>query len=381
MTLFYSVIQFLFWFAYGTALSFSSVYLLACGLDNTMIGVISSAACALSVLLQPLLAAYADRERSLSIKTILLMLIALLLAVGVLLILLSPPGTALSGLLLGGAILCMQISLPMVNALAAAMINAGKKLNFSLARSFGSIGYAVMSFSVGRLAAVHGASVLPLILSLNAACLLIAVFAFPFRKAPAPRSAAPGSSGGVIAFLRRYPAFSAVLCGCALIYTGHVLINNFLYQIVTFKGGNSEHMGIIMGLAGLLEILTMVFFPTLLKWRKCSFWFRICGVFFTLKCLCTLLAGSMGAMYAVQLIQPLGWGLMTVASVYWANEQMAPQDTVKGQAYMTMSLSIGTIIGSLIGGWLIDSAGVSAMLIASILLSALGTGINLLKAK
>ena len=159
-----------------------------------------------------------------------------------------------------------------------------------------------------------------------------------------------------------------------------MLINTFLFQIVTHKGGTSQHMGIVMGLAGLLEVITMFLFTRMLRWRDCGFWFGISGVFFTLKSLATLLAGSMGALYAVQLIQPMGWGLMTVSSVYYVNTLMAGADKIKGQAYMTMTLSVGTIIGSLCGGWLIDRAGVNGMLIASVACGAIGACIVLRRA-
>ena len=85
MNVIYAVIQFLFWFSYGTVVNFNSVYLLQCGLTNTAIGLIGSIACALSVLLQPALATYADREKSISIKSILLFLYSGLVCIGILL--------------------------------------------------------------------------------------------------------------------------------------------------------------------------------------------------------------------------------------------------------------------------------------------------------
>ena len=89
----------------------------------------------------------------------------------------------------------------------------------------------------------------------------------------------------------------------------------------------------------------------------------------------------MTAIYLVQIFQPLGWGLMTVASVYYVNELMREQDRIKGQAYMTMFLSVATIIGSLGGGWMIDAVGVNGMLIAAILCGALGTVIVMLSGR
>ncbi len=158
-----------------------------------------------------------------------------------------------------------------------------------------------------------------------------------------------------------------------LIYISHAVINNFIYQIVVPRGGTSEHMGTAMALAGLLEVLAMFCFPALTRWKDSGFWFRVSGVFFTLKALCTLLAPNMTVFYLVQLFQPLGWGLMTVSSVYFVNRLMQEQDRIKGQAYMTMSLSVATIIGSLGGGWMIDTFGVDGMLTAAVISSALGT--------
>ena len=82
LTIPYALIQFFFWFVYGAAVNFASVYLLSSGLNNTVIGLISAAACALSVLLQPLLASYADRPHSPSVKALLAGMTAVLLIFG-----------------------------------------------------------------------------------------------------------------------------------------------------------------------------------------------------------------------------------------------------------------------------------------------------------
>ena len=132
-------------------------------------------------------------------------------------------------------------------------------------------------------------------------------------------------------------------------------------------------MGTGMAIAGSLELLSMVFYSRLLRIRESAFWFRISGVFFTLKSLGTLLAPNIPLFYAVQFLQPLGWGLMAVSSVYYVDEIMEARDRIKGQAYMTMALTIGTITGSLSGGVLIDTFGVNGMLAVAVLSNALGT--------
>lgn len=89
------------------------------------------------------------------------------------------------------------------------------------------------------------------------------------------------------------------------------------------------------------------------------------------------LARGVGSLYLVQILQPMGWGLMTVSSVYFVNMLMEDRDTIKGQVYMTMTLSAGTIIGSLIGGGLIDMAGIPGMLSVAVICGAVGTYIVL----
>ena len=59
----------------------------------------------------------------------------------------------------------------------------------------------------------------------------------------------------------------------------------------------------------------------------------------------------------------LGWALIAVSSVYYVNSIMDAQDAIKGQAYLTMTYTLGSVLASLLGGALIDKAGVNAMLI------------------
>ena len=380
ITVRYALVQFFFWFAYGTVVNFSSVYLLACGLSNTAFGVINAVASLLAVLVQPVLAARADREGKLSVRGMLLFSSTLLSLFGFVLCFAYGERPVLNAGLFGCAILLAQVMLPFVNALATKAIHAGERLNFSAARGFGSIGYAVMSFSVGRLTARFGAGIEAPVIVVIALCLLLVCLRFPAKRGPGekPAERPPEPERGMLEFLGRYRAFLCTLVGCVFLYTSHVLINSFVYQIVVHKGGTSAHMGVVMGLAGLLEVGAMFAFSYLLRWRENGFWFRLSGVFFALKSLGTLLASSMGALYAVQLLQPFGWGLMSVACVYYADSVVQERDKVKGQAWMSMTLSVGTILGTLIGGWLIDRFGVPGMLTVAVASGALGSLIVIL---
>ena len=63
----YASIQTFFWMCYASVMGFASMFLLDRGFDNSRVGILIAAAGLLSALLQPVIAAYADRPGSLSL--------------------------------------------------------------------------------------------------------------------------------------------------------------------------------------------------------------------------------------------------------------------------------------------------------------------------
>ena len=312
----YACIQALYWMYFAAIMSFSGFFLLDGGFSNTQIGIIAAAAGIISALLQPVLASYADRPDSPSLKKLIQIfyMIQLLLGVG----LFFSRSLILTGLLYGISIALLQLLTPFINALGMESINQGQQLNFGLARGMGSVAYAIICY---------------------------VLLANP------------------LLFFRKYKHFSLVLIGCIFIYLSHVLLNNFNFQIAQGKGGGSSEMGTASAIAAMCELPTLFLFGYIIKKIRCDILIRIAGIFFVLKSLGTLLAPGISVYYGVQILQMLGWGLMTAASVYYVNAVMEPEDAIKGQAYFTMTYTLGCVIGSFLGGVLIDFAGVNSMLI------------------
>ena len=102
-------------------------------------------------------------------------------------------------------------------------------------------------------------------------------------------------------------------------------------------------------------------------------WMRLSALFFTVKAALVWLAPSVSAFYAAQTAQLLGWGLISVASVHYINGVMEEGDAIKGQAYFTMTFTLGSVLGALVGGRMLDAAGVDALLGCICILSAAGT--------
>ncbi|MDE5907903.1 MAG: MFS transporter [Lachnospiraceae bacterium] len=382
LTVRYAFIQCFFWMMFGGAIGFVSVYLLDCGFNNTQIGLLIAVAGLFSAILQPMMAGYADKEKSPSLKILLILFLLVQVVVNILLLAVHHKSAIFTGSLYALLLLMMQMLVPLVNALGMESINQKKRLNFGVARGTGSMGYAFVVYVVGIVAGKIGAVAVPAALLLVSSMLLVGVFFFPFQKTLRQVSeTAEEEKGNLFLFFKKYPRFCVTLVGCVLVYISHVLLNSFTFQIVREKGGGSAEMGSAMAMASLFELPTMFLFAFMLKKVRCDIWFRISGIFFFLKTLGTLLAPNISSFYAVQVFQMLGWALITVSSVYYVNSIMEKQDAIKGQAYMTMTYTLGSVAGALVGGALIDSLGVISMLGFATVSAAAGMVIMLLTAQ
>ena len=366
LTASYAPIQGLYWMYFAPVMSFSSFYLLSGGFTNTQIGVIAAIASILSAVLQPALASYADKPQSPSLKKLiqLMYLLQIILAIG----LFISHSTILTGLLYGCSITLLLLLTPFINALGMESINQGHKLNFGLARGAGSVCYALICYVLGIITVKAGPVSIPttvvFLCLLSVGCLAF----FPFSKEKSNSTVAAADTpkenhSNPLAFFKKYKRFSLVVFGCIFIYLSHILLNNFSFQIAQAKGGGSAEMGTASAIAAMSELPALFLFGFIIKNFRSNVLLKVSGIFYTLKALSTFLAPGIAVFYGVQIFQMLGWGLMTAASVYYVNAVMEPEDAIKGQAYFTMSYTLGSVLGSLLGGTLIDLAGVQVMLL------------------
>ena len=356
----YGLIHGAYWASYAAIAAYVNLYLLEIGFSSGAIGVLIALAGLLSALLQPLAASYADRETSPNLKTINLAIAALwmLSALG---LLVFHKNKVASLLFYGGCLSLLQLQTPLVNGLGVTSINCGCKLNYGVSKSVSSVTFAAASFLLGRLTASLGGRVVPWAIVLFYGLFLLSLALYPCQRSPLPEGS--GKAASLLTVFRKYPRFMAMLGGCVLLFISHILLNNFTLQIIRTKGGGSSEMGVAMAIAALSELPTMLLFSFLLKRKGSWFWMRLTGFFFILKALGSCLCTGVGSFYAVQLIQMLAWAVIAVASVYYINAVMEPEDAVKGQALYTMAYTLGSVLGALLGGRIIDALGVDAMLL------------------
>lgn len=99
---------------------------------------------------------------------------------------------------------------------------------------------------------------------------------------------------------------------------------------------------------------------------------KFSSLFFVLKIITTYLAKNVTAYYFAQGCQMFGFGIMAIALVYYVNDLVDESDRAQGQAFAGMALTIASVIGSFVGGTIIDKFGVDTLLIIGIILACLG---------
>ena len=373
LTFKYIVIQIGMWAMYAPLMGYTSVFLLAKGFSNTEVGIISGLGCIISAVLQAMVSSYADRENSKSVKAILIMFAALQIALAVVLLAIGNNFVLAIGVIFGALIAIMQLMVPLTNSMAMEMMNQGKLINYGAARGTASMVYAILVNTMGAFAKGNNLSIVPIATMLSAAILIVGTVLFPFKKAPGSVEEELESETDTRPFLVKYPKVALFVIGAICAYVGHNLINVFLFQIVSLKGGNHVNMGVCLSLAAVFEIPVMFGFAYLVAKRDSSTWVRVGGVGIMLKIILTLLVPDMISLYIVQICQLFGFATFVVATVYYANQVVEECDRVKGQAYMTMANTLGIVFASMLGGVLIDIYGTNGMMIVGSVITVVGT--------
>lgn len=360
---------------YCPIFAFASVFMLSRGFTNTQVGVTLTLASAVSLVVSPLVASFADKTKKLALRS----LVAIMLAgVGLfaLLLLLTPElvlPTALLFILLM-TIFSTQVSL--VTTLSMEHINNGININYSLARGIGSFAFAVLSIVLGYLVKVRGSNIImqfTFALSLLT-IFLVLIFPKPIKRVMTTENGPEKPASSLSEFFQKNKRFLAVVGCVSLIFFSHTFISNYMIQIVKHVGGDSSDMGIANAIAAFLELPAMALFPFFLKKVKnAGIALRFAGLFFVIKAALTLLAPSIFWIDAAQTLQFFAYAIITPASVYYVNQRVSDEDKVKGQTIMGMSMGISGLVASLLGGLILDSSGgVPLMMGVGTVISLLG---------
>ena len=396
----YCFLQGLYWMLYCAGGGFVTAYLVGIGVVASAVGVVTATFCALSALMQPMLGKLADKGRHFHwINQLKIM--ALIIIVCNLILLVQEKKT-ISAILFGIILLCLNCSMPFVNGASFYYESRGYKMNFGVARGIGSLCYALISMILGKMIVSMGEKAICLTGLAMGVLLLMVIFLFheeplPTKAAtkgeePLPTKAAtkgeepipakgttkdavPAVSKSIsqLDFVKRYPYFMLMLAGFVCLLAAHNITNTYLLQMVQRVGGGSEEMGLTLSIAAMLEIPIMFLVASIVKRCPVDKLLLASGIFFTLKMVIYVFATNVYMIYAAQILQPFSYALFATVCVYFAQEVMEEENKLRGQTFVSSSITLGAVLGNLVGGVVVQNYGVGTMLQMSVMICLIGT--------
>lgn len=383
LNIYYSFLQIAYWVTSAVVFCFTTVFLQFRGYSNYEIGIVFAVGNIIGFVSQPLIAGYIDRSdrrtllRCIRITAVLAVL--LMLAVYFL-----PSGSV--SLIVAYALLVAGNTLlnPLCISLSFYIESWGCGINFSRARALGSLSYAVCNVILGMLVQRVSENAVPTAFILFSSLLGLATLLFvPVDRAhriAAPERRMQSASekpSGLLEFARENKRFMLFLLGTATLYFTHGMIGNFMIEFIRSIGGGSEDMGNVLAFMTVVEVPVMLLFGRLTQRFRCSSLLRFAVIMFTVKELMIYLASSLPALYAAEALQAFSFALFVPASVRYVDEVIAKHNAVKGQAFVTSMMTLGSIFASYIGGLLLDTSTPGFTLLVGVIVSAVGTLIML----
>lgn len=394
-TLRYAIINMTYFAVFCGLHAYASVFLLSKGFTNTEIGLTLALANVVSVLIQPVIAGWIDKQGKLTNRNV-SMFSTICILVGSLLLLIIKEGKPIIFVIFAFIYMIQMAYQPLIIAMNFEYAKAGCKINFGLARGLGSIGFAIFSALIGQLVSKMGVNVLLIadILVMAFSFIMLLCFIKP-TDMPIENVATADSSDNISTitasdnnsaavahnnffdFAKTYPSFMAYLVGIICFFFAHNSINDYLIQIITPLGGNESQMGIAIFIAAALELPTMACINILMKKISCKSLLIISGVFFFIKIVIMFLATNITMVYISEICQLAAYALFIPASAYYVDIVMQELDQVKGQAYLNCAVTLGGVFSSVVCGRVLDLSGPKAMLAIGCVISFIGVIITI----
>ena len=374
----YALINIFYMFLICSTVGYAANFLLAKGFSNSAVGAVLSCVSIFGVVLQAVFAPLIDRSDKLTEKGFVAITL-IITAVIALAMYFMPDASVLLLVLTTVSFSAASSGLPFINSIAFIYEKVGQTINYGLCRGLGSAAYAVGSLLIGRFLSISfqngrlPSDYLPLIYASMALFTLIMVQTLETPEAETSTDSPKAEKINYGQFFRKYSHILPVLAGMVMIYTCHMLINNFMIHVITNVGGDSSNQGTALFIQAMSELPPMFLFAKIMQKKDVDSIMALAGICFTVKHLLVWLAPDIRMLYLSMAVQMLGYALLIPSSVYFANKHFDEQDRNQGQAVTAWTTTIGGIIASLLGGVLMDHLAVSTVLLIGFLISLTGT--------
>ena len=145
-----------------------------------------------------------------------------------------------------------------------------------------------------------------------------------------------------------------------------------MIQIIRNLGGNETQLGYATFLQAILELPVMALIGYVLKKISERHLLVFSAVSFFIKTAILIFATSMIGMYVSQSFQMFAYAVFIPVAAYFADNVMAENDKVKGQAFINSAITLGGVFSNLICGRLLDAFGVKTMILTGVAVCLVG---------
>ncbi len=379
LTLRYGLYQFTFFLSCAGIFGFATTYLVANGFTAAQVGAIIAASYFVACILQPFLGGFADRFPWIGLPKLIILCLGLSFASFTVIQFCHLPQAVFGALYAVGGLL-ITVTVSVNNALCVFYSERGYAINYGIGSGIGSLSYSVSTFGMGYVIAYLGTDFMIWVVLLSLSLQIIITLGYPKISqgkesflAQSTEMHDKGQRVSLVSFFFKYKFFTLTILGAMPIAMCHSMAENYLFQMFLPMGGSSQHVGAALAIASFSAAPFLLLFEKVQKKIDITLLMRLSGVFYILKAVLMFFASSIWQVYAIVCLQTVTYGFIYPSLFYFAKMKIDKEDMAKGQAVAVAAFTLGTALGSLVGGKAVDAFGFSAMILIAGALAAFGT--------
>ncbi|MDO4501356.1 MAG: MFS transporter [Erysipelotrichaceae bacterium] len=359
----YILIQVFYQAIASVAWGFGIYSLMARGFDSGQAGLCMAFSNVVSLVLQPAASNYIDNSKKHTVFEVLVLEALIMMVLFIANCYIHSAGLMLATVFIFAFGIYSAVE-PLINTISSKFAGAGIEIEYSKARSAGSLSYAVMCIIFGRLTVIYPYTVVLYGALLFAVSLILTIILI--RKdygEVKDREVKKIKEKDIsyLEFIKNNKNFMVLCLFATGIFFGYTCIDNFMLLVTEEVGGNSGDMGSILGFKAVVEGIAIFFFVKLRKKISLEWMLKICAIAFLLKSIATSLSPNVFALYVTQLLQMASFAFYMPSMVEYVNTYLNPKEVTRGQAMITMTLIFATMFSSSIGGNVANIFGTKSM--------------------
>lgn len=369
----FGTLQCVFWAGFGLFFDFLVAFMESAEYTGAEIGIVMTSVSLFALVGQPSWGYITDSSRDTRSP------LAMSLSTGVIsvLILLLFGGRSFSIVLIFSTLasFCIQPIAPVIDSWIMRAKSSGRRVNYGITRAMGSLGFAVSVALGGSLMESLGMSIMFIgTLGLLTAALVVGLqIKVDVEGTGADTTTAqrrPQSTNPLV--LLKDFEITVFLVLTILIFTSFRTGHIYLPLLITELGGTSRHLGMSLSLMAFSEVPMIAVSGLLLKRFTDVTLLMWSFILFAVRVALHLIVRDPLSVVLIQSFQGVSFALFLPAAVHFMHRMAPPQLRTTGQGLVAASsFGIGSVLGSAIGGLIIEVSDIYALYVFATMLASL----------